>query len=117
MRCWPWPGSCRWAKVSSVQFPSENRAAPCDLSRARQKTSKEPAHAKHRVNAFILRHGPYHPEKSRWTHQHLAWLRRQRFGHRVAHLTLEADLELVGQLKELLKRLETQGIEQIRCNT
>lgn len=101
-------------QVTRVRVPTEEQEALRDLSRARQKAARELAHARQRVNAFILRHGLYYPEKTRWTRQHLEWLRRQRFEHQAAQLTLEADLELVGMLNGHLKRLETQIIEQIQ---
>ncbi len=101
-------------QVTRVRVPTQEQEALRDLSRARQKAAKELAHAKQRVNAFILRHGLYYPQKSRWTRQHLEWLRRQHFEHKTAQLTLEADLELVGMLKEHLKRLETEIIAQIQ---
>lgn len=98
-------------QVTEVRIPTLGQEALRDLSRARQQASKELAHSRQRINAFILRHGLYYPEKSRWTLEHLAWLRKQHFDEPAANQTLEADLELQAMLLAHLKRLEAQIAE------
>ncbi len=98
-------------QVTAVEIPTEEREALRDLSRARQRASKNLAHAKQGTNSLLLRHGLFYPEKSHWTREHWAWLRRQNLGQPATQLTLDADLELVAMLQAHLKRLEAQITE------
>ncbi|GAA4379929.1 IS110 family transposase [Paeniglutamicibacter cryotolerans] len=93
-------------QITEVRVPTPEQEALRDLSRARQQASKELAHSRQRINAFTLRHGLYYPEKSRWTQDHLDWLRKQHFEEAAARQALEADLELEVTLLAHLKRLE-----------
>ena len=95
-------------QITEVRVPTPEQEALRDLSRARQQAAKELAHARQRINAFILRHGLYYPEKTRWTQDHLAWLRQQHFEEPAARQTLDADIEFEVLLMAHLKRLETQ---------
>lgn len=98
-------------EITAVRVPTVEQEALRDLSRARQQASKELAHSRQRINAFILRHGLYYPEKSRWTQDHLEWLRKQHLDEPAARQTLEADIELAVILLAHLKRLETKIAE------
>lgn len=93
-------------QITEVRVPTPKQEALRDLSRGRQQASKELAHARQRINAFTLRHGLYYPEKTRWTQDHLNWLRKQRLEEPAAAQTLEAAIELEVILLAHLNRLE-----------
>lgn len=99
-------------EVTEVRVPTVEQEGLRDLSRARAVAAKDLAHCRQRINALMLRHGLYYPEKSRWTGEHLGWLGRQRLGQPAAQLTLESYLELHILLLQHLKRLEAQITEQ-----
>lgn len=101
-------------EVTAARVPAEEQEALRDLSPARQRAAKELAHARQRINAVLLRHRLFHPEKSPWNREHLAWLRRQGLDRPATQLTLDADTELVAMLLAHLKRLESQITGQAR---
>lgn len=68
-------------------------------------------HARQRLNALLLRHGLRYPKDTKWTQEHTAWLRRQRFDSPVLQFTYESDIEQVELLAAHLKRVDQHVAE------
>lgn len=92
--------------VTEVRVPTREQEDLRDLSRLRATAAKNLAHARHRVNAILLRHGIRYPEKTKWTKVHRAWLHRQRFDSPTLQFTYESYLEQAELLAQHLKRVD-----------
>jgi transposase len=72
-----------------LRVPTREQEDLRDLSRLRATAAKNLAHARQHVNAILLRHGIRYPKESKWTLEHQAWLRRQRFDSPALQFTYE----------------------------
>lgn len=92
--------------VTEVRVPTPEQEELRDLSRLRAVAAKNLAHARHRVNAILLRHGIRYPEATKWTKVHRAWLHRQRFDSPILQFTYESYVEQAELAAEHLKRVD-----------
>jgi len=66
--------------LTTIRIPPPEEEAVRDLIRAREDLGEDILRARHRLSKFLLRHDRVYREgKTRWTDQHLAWIRRQTF--------------------------------------
>ncbi|SER33500.1 hypothetical protein [Arthrobacter sp. OV608] len=93
--------------VIEVRVPTREQEDLRDLSPLRATAAKNPAHARHHVNAILLRHGIRYPEETKW-----AWLHRQHFDFPVLQFTFETDVEQAELLAEQIKRID-QRVAQV----
>jgi transposase len=93
--------------LEPIWIPSEDDEALRDLVRARGAAKKSAKRAGQRLDKVLLRQGRRPPGKMRkWTHAHLAWLRKQRFEHRPQQLAFDEYLAEHDHQRERVKRLE-----------
>jgi transposase len=79
----------RAGQLVAIAAPSPAEEAVRDLCRARGDLVADLTRARHRLGAFLLRHGRVWRGGDAWTLKHQAWLAGQRFAERGAQLTLE----------------------------
>jgi transposase len=94
--------------VTAVQIPDPDEEALRDMSRLRAGTAKDLAHARHHVNAILLRRGIRYPKENRWTKEHGLWLHRQHFDEPALQFTYAADVEQAELLAAHLARIDKQ---------
>ncbi len=73
-------GLFRAGELTAIRIPPPEEEAVRDLIRAREDLSEDILRARHRLSKFLLRHDRVYREgRTRWTDQHLVWIRRQHF--------------------------------------
>ncbi|MFJ4172417.1 IS110 family transposase [Paenarthrobacter sp. NPDC089714] len=93
-------------RVTEVRVPDLEQEALRDLSRLRDSAARDLSHARQHVNALLLRHGIRYPKEHKWTLEHGAWLRHQRFDDPVLQFTYESAVEQADLLHARLKRID-----------
>ena len=98
----------RAGELSAVHVPDERDEAIRDLVRARTDAVTDLRDNRHRLQAFLLRHGYRYSGKSSWTEAHLRYLRELVLAHAAHKVVLEEYLLAITQATERVKRLEQQ---------
>ena len=94
--------------ITSVAIPSTEQEAARDLIRAREDCRGDLMRARHRLSKLLLRQGIVYYDGHPWTGRHDAWLRRQRFAHRLTQATFDSDYDTVLATTARRDRLDTQ---------
>lgn len=98
----------RAGELTAVHVPDERDEAVRDLVRARTDAVTDLRDNRHRLKAFLLRHGYRYQGKSSWTEAHLRYLRELVLAHAAHKVVLEEYLLTITQASERIKRLEEQ---------
>jgi transposase len=97
----------RAGELTGVHVPDERDEALRDLVRARTDAVTDRRDNRHRLKAFLLRHGYKYSGTSSWTEAHLRYLRELVLAHAAHKVVLEEYLLAITQATERIARLET----------
>jgi transposase len=97
----------RAGELSAIHVPDPRDEAIRDLVRARTDAVSDRRDNRHRLKAFLLRHGYRYSGTSSWTEAHLRYLRELVLSHAAHKLVLEEYLLAITQATERIARLET----------
>ncbi len=89
-----------------MHVPDERDEALRDLVRARTDAVTDRRDNRHRLKAFLLRHGYKYSGTSSWTEAHLRYLRELVLAHAAHKVVLEEYLLAISQVTERIQRLE-----------
>jgi len=101
----------RSGDLTDVWVPDEECEALRDLSRAREAAKRAELAARQQLGKFLLRHGRRW-EKSTWTLEHYAWIRRQKFEFESQRRVLADALQAVEDATARVQRLE-KALEEL----
>jgi transposase len=97
----------RAGELTSVWVPDKSQEALRDLVRAREAAKRDELRARNRLTKFLLRQGRRHTGTKRsWTHDHMEWLRGQKFEHPAQQATMIDYLAEVDHVAARIIRLE-----------
>jgi transposase len=96
----------RAGELTGVHVPDERDEAIRDLVRARTDAVTDLRDNRHRLQAFLLRHGYKYTGKSHWIEAHLRYLRELVLAHPAHKVVLEEYLMAITQASERIQRLE-----------
>jgi transposase len=96
----------RAGELTGVHVPDERDEAIRDLVRARTDAVTDRRDNRHRLKAFLLRHGYKYSGTSSWTEAHLRYLRELVLAHAAHKVVLEEYLLAITQATERIQRLE-----------
>ena len=96
----------RAGELTGVHVPDERDKALRDLVRARTDAVTDRRDNRHRLKAFLLRHGYKYSGTSSWTEAHLRYLRELVLAHAAHKIVLEEYLLAITQVTERIQRLE-----------
>ena len=96
----------RAGELTAIHVPDEGDEAIRDLVRARTDAMTDLRDNRHRLKAFLLRHGYKYSGKSSWTAPHLRYLRELVLAHPAHKVVLEEYLMAITQVGERIERLE-----------
>jgi transposase len=97
----------RAGELTGIHVPDPRDEAIRDLVRARTDTVTDRRDNRHRLQAFLLRHGYKYAGKSAWTPAHLRYLRELVLADPAHKVVLEEYLRAITQATERIERLET----------
>jgi transposase len=97
----------RAGELSGIHVPDERDEAIRDLVRARTDAVTDRRDNRHRLKAFLLRHGYKYTGTSSWTEAHLRYLRELVLADPAHKVVLEEYLLAITQTTERIARLET----------
>jgi len=103
----------RAGELTAVRVPDERDEAIRDLVRARTDAVTDLRDNRHRLQAFLLRHGYKYTGKSHWTEAHLRYLRELVMAHAAHKVVLEEYLMAITQATERIQRLEQHITTQV----
>ena len=98
----------RAGELTPVYIPEPTDEAIRDLCRARTDAVDDRRRARHRLKAFLLRHGYRYQGKSAWTAAHQRYLRELVLPHAAQRVVLEDALRAISVAGERIARLEEQ---------
>lgn len=96
----------RAGELTAVYIPEPTDEAIRDLCRARTDAVDDRRRARHRLKAFLLRHGYRYQGKSAWTAAHLRYLRELVLPHPAMKVILEEYLIASDAANERIERTE-----------
>lgn len=96
----------RAGDLTPVYVPDATDEAIRDLCRARSDAVDDRTRARHRLKAFLLRHGFRYAGKSSWTPAHMRYLRELALPHPAMKVILEDSLSAVDSAQERVDRCE-----------
>ena len=96
----------RAGELTAIHVPDERDEAIRDLVRARTDAVTDRRDNRHRLQAFLLRHGYKYSGKSAWTEAHLRYLRELMLADPAHKVVLEEYLLAISQSTERIQRLE-----------
>jgi len=96
----------RAGELTGIHVPDERDEALRDLVRARTDAVTDRRDNRHRLKAFLLRHGYKYSGQSSWTEAHLRYLRELVLAHAAHKVVLEEYLLAITQATERIHRLE-----------
>lgn len=102
----------RSGDLTTVWVPDEHTEAIRDLERARDAAKRSERVARQQLDKFLLRHSRVFSGKSKWTLQHMAWIRKQEFAFEPQQRVLTDALQTVNQATERVVQL-TKDITQL----
>src|SRR5207245_6213479 len=102
----------RAGELTGIHIPDERDEAIRDLVRARTDAVTDRRDNRHRLKAFLLRHGYKYSGKSSWTPAHLRYLRELVLAAPAHKVVLEEYLLAITQAGERIERYE-QSIEPL----
>ena len=97
----------RAGELTGIHIPDPRDEAIRDLIRARTDAVTDRRDNRHRLKAFLLRHGYKYAGKSSWTPAHLRYLRELVLADPAHKVVLEEYLLAITQATERIERLET----------
>lgn len=97
----------RAGDLSPVYVPDATDEAIRDLCRARTDAVDDRTRARHRLKAFLLRHGFRYTAKTTWTPAHMRYLRELVLPHPAMKVILEDYLCAIDAARERVERCET----------
>jgi len=96
----------RSGDLEAIYIPEPTDEAIRDLCRARTDAVDDQRRSRHRLKAFLLRHGYRYTGKSNWTQAHLRYLRELVFPHPAMKVILEDYLMAITAATERIGRSE-----------
>jgi len=102
----------RLGEITEIMIPGLEQEAARDLVRAREDARGDLMRTRHRVSKLLLRQGIVYSGGTTWTHQHEAWLNRQKFGAAPLQLAYDASLEAMAAVTDRRDRLD-QAITEL----
>jgi transposase len=96
----------RAGELSAIYVPEPTDEAIRDLCRARTDAVDDLGRSRHRLKAFLLRHGYRYQGKSNWTQAHMRYLREVAFPHPAMKAILEDYLMAISAANERIARGE-----------
>jgi transposase len=96
----------RAGDLSPVYVPDATDEAIRDLCRARTDAVDDRTRARHRLKAFLLRHGFRYTQKTTWTQAHMRYLRELVLPHPAMKVILEDYLCAIDAANERVNRCE-----------
>lgn len=107
--------SYRAGDLTAVWVPDAAHEALRDLVRAREAAKRDQHRARQRLGKFLLRHGRRPPTAmTRWTQQHLAWVRTVQFEYAAQEATRLDYLHEVEHMADRVARLERTIDEAVK---
>ena len=97
----------RAGELTGIHIPDPRDEAIRDLIRARTDAVTDRRDNRHRLKAFLLRHGYKYAGKSSWTEPHLRYLRELVLADPAHKVVLEEYLLAITQATDRIERLET----------
>jgi len=97
----------RAGELAAIHVPDPRDEAIRDLVRTRTDAVTDRRDNRHRLKAFLLRHGYKYSGKSSWTEAHLRYLRELVLADPAHKVVLEEYLLAITQATERIERLET----------
>jgi len=97
----------RAGELTAIHIPDPRDEAIRDLIRARTDAVTDRRDNRHRLKAFLLRHGYKYSGKSSWTPAHLRYLRELVLDDPAHKVVLEEYLLAITQTTDRIERLET----------
>jgi transposase len=102
----------RAGELMAIYVPEPTDEAIRDLCRARTDAVDDLRRSRHRLKAFLLRHGYRYTGKSNWTQAHLRYLRELVLPHPAMKVILEEYLMAIEAAQERIARCE-QGMRDL----
>jgi transposase len=96
----------RAGELTAIYVPEPTDEAIRDLCRARTDRVDDLRRSRHRLKAFLLRHGYRYSGKSNWTQAHLRYLRELVLPHPAMKVILEEYLMAIDAAQERIARCE-----------
>lgn len=96
----------RAGELTAVYIPEPTDEAMRDLCRARTDAVDDLRRSRHRLKAFLLRHGYRYTGKSNWTQAHQRYLRELVLPHPAMKTILEEYLMAIDAAQERIERCE-----------
>jgi transposase len=96
----------RAGELTAIYIPEPTDEAIRDLCRARSDAVDDRRRSRHRLKAFLLRHGYHYQGKSAWTQAHERYLRELVLPHPAMKTILEEYLMAIGAATERIARTE-----------
>jgi transposase len=96
----------RAGELTAIYIPEPADEAIRDLCRARSDAVDDHRRSRHRLKAFLLRHGYRYQGKSPWTQAHMRYLRELVLPHPAMKVILEEYLMGIDAAAERIKRCE-----------
>lgn len=103
----------RSGDLTPVSVPQVEDDASRDLSRAREDALRDLKTAKHRLNAFLLRHDIRYTGRATWSPAHLRWLSEVVCPTPAQQIVFQAYVRAVTEHSERLGRLEQELQDQV----
>lgn len=106
----------RSGDLVEIHIPEAQNEAMRDLERARGDAKKAELAARHQLDKFLLRHGRrWEGGATKWTVQHLAWVRRQQFPEEASRRVHADYLAALEQATQRVARLSQDLEELVEC--
>jgi transposase len=104
----------RAGELTAIYVPEPADEAIRDLCRARTDAVDDQRRSRHRLKAFLLRHGYRYQGKSNWTQAHLRYLRELVLPHAAMKAILEDYLQAISAAGERIARAEEAMLGLLR---
>jgi transposase len=98
----------RAGDLTPIYIPTADDEAMRDLVRAREDAVGLATQAKHRLKAFLLRHGRRYPGRAGWTRPYRRWLADLSFSQAAQHVALQEYRDTIAEAEARVERLTDQ---------
>jgi transposase len=102
----------RSGELTEVTIPEAHVEAMRDLERARDDAKQDERVARQRLDKFLLRHSRFWKGGTKWTAQHIAWIRSQTFEHEAQTRTMAGYILALDQATSRVEEL-TKDIAEL----
>ena len=98
----------RAGELTAVSIPLVEDEAMRDLTRAREDAKTLELRAKHRLLAFLLRHGHRFSGRSNWSNAHFRWMSNIAMSHPAQQVVFQEQLDTLSECRQRVERLTRQ---------